>query len=72
MAAVTPAPTADNCIYNPNVINFNTGTKAGQEVFENNIKGLKEENRLTATKKNARVIRRFLENKYKELGKLIT
>ena len=63
MAAVPPAPAADSWVDNTNVGNFNLGTKAGQEIFEKKTKSLKEENRLTATKKDAQDISRLLENK---------
>ena len=72
MAEVPPAPEADSWVDNPNVCNLNKGTKLGQNVFENKTKGLKEENRLTATNKDAQAIRRFLENKFPELGKVVT
>ena len=61
MAAVPTAPAADSWVDNPNVGNFNPVTKAGQRILERKKKGLKEENRLTATKKDAQAIRRFLE-----------
>ena len=63
MAAVPPAPAADSWVDNTNVGNFNPGTKSVQENFENKTKGLKEENRLKATKKDAQAIHRFLEIK---------
>ena len=72
MAAVPPAPAADSWVDNTNVGNFNLGTKAGQEIFEKKTKSLKEENRLTATKKDAQDISRLLENKAPWLGKVIT
>ena len=72
MAAVTPSPAANSWVDNPNVGNFNQGTKLGQEIFENKTKCLKEENHLTATKKDAQAIYRFLENKTPALGKVIT
>ena len=53
MAAVPPAPEADSWFDNPNVGNFNPGTKSGQAILEKKTKGLKEENRLTATNKDA-------------------
>ena len=72
MAAVPPAPSAEIWVDNPNVGNLNTGTKPRQEFFEKKTKGLKEENRLTATKKDSQDIRRFLGNKSRALGKFIT
>ena len=42
MAAVPPAPAADSWVDNPNVGNFNPGTKSGQEIFEKNTKGFRE------------------------------
>ena len=72
MAAVPPAPTADSWVDKPNVGNFNTGIKVGQAIFEKNTKSLKEENRLTATKKDDQAICRFLENKDLALGKVNT
>ena len=72
MAAVPPAPATDSWVDNPNVGHFNKGTKSGQEIFEKNTKGIKEENHLTATKKDAQAIRRLLENKAPELGKVVT
>ena len=72
MAEVPPAPEADSWVDNPNVCNLNKGTKLGQNVFENKTKGLKEENRLTATKKDAQSILSFLENKAPALGKVFT
>ena len=72
MAAVPLAPAADSWVDNPNVGNFNPGTKAGQEIFEKKTQGLKEKNRLKATNKDAQAIRRFLENKASDLGKVVT
>ena len=72
MAAVTPAPAAEIWVDNPNVGNLNTGTKPRQEFFENKTKGLKDENRLTTTKKDAQAILCLLENKYPALVKVIT
>ena len=72
MAAVPPVLAADSWVYNPNDINFNPGTKVGQDIFENKKKGLKEENRLTATKEDSQSIRLFLENKSPTLGKVVT
>ena len=69
MAAEPPSPAADSWVDNPNVGNFNTGTKSGQEIFENKTKCLKEEKLLTATNKYAQAVRRFLENKSPALGK---
>ena len=50
MAAGPTAPAANIWVDNPNVGNFNPGTKAGQAIFEKIPKGLKEENRPTAKK----------------------
>ena len=61
MAAVPPAPVVDSWVDNPNVGNFNPGTKAGQASFKKKTKGINEENRLTAKKKDAQAISRFLE-----------
>ena len=72
MAAVPPAPAADSWVDNLNVGNFNPGTKAGQAIFEKKTKGLMEENRITATKKDANAIHCFLENKAPYLGKVVT
>ena len=72
MSSVPPAPAADSWVDNPNVCNINPGTKSGQAILEKNTKGLKEENRLTATKKDAQAIHCFLENKAPELGKVVT
>ena len=72
MAAPPPAQAADSWVDNPNFVNFNPGTKAGQSIFEKKTKGLKEENCLTATKKDTRAIRIFLENKSPALGKVVT
>ena len=55
-AAVPPSPAAKSWVYNPNVGNINPGKKVGQAIFEKKIKVLKEENRLTATKKDAQAI----------------
>ena len=33
LAAVPPDPVAESWVDNPNVGNFNPGTKAGQEIF---------------------------------------
>ena len=60
MAAVPPVPVADSWVDNTNVGNFNPDTKSGEEIFENKTKGLKEENSLTATKKDAKAIDCFL------------
>ena len=57
MAAVPPAPSAEIWVDNPNVGNLNPGTKPRQEFFENKTKGLQEENRITATKKDSQDIR---------------
>ena len=72
MEAVPPAPAADSWVDNSNVGNFNPGTKSGLAIFEKKTKGLKEENRLTATNKDAQAIHRFFENKYLALGKVVT
>ena len=40
--------------------------------FEKKTKGFKEENRLTATKKDSQAIHRFLVNKSLALGKVVT
>ena len=72
MAAVPPAPAADSWVDNTNVGNFNPGTKSGQAIFENKTKGLKEDNRLTATKKDAQAISLFLENRAPALGKFVS
>ena len=72
MAAVPPAPAADSWVDNPNVGNFNPGKKEGQEIFENNTKDIKEENRLTATNKDAQAIPLLFENKALEAGKIVT
>ena len=72
MAAVPPSPVVDSWVDNPNVGKFNPGTEAGQAIFENMTKGTKEENLLTATNKDAQVIRRFLKNKAPALGKVVT
>ena len=60
MAAVPPAPAANSWVNNPNFGKFNPVTKIGQTIFEKKTKGLKEENRLTATKKDSQAIRCFL------------
>ena len=72
MAEVSPALAADSWVDNTNVGNFNTGTKSGQAIFENKTKDLKEDNRLTATKKDAQAISRFLENRAPALGKFVS
>ena len=72
MAAVLPDPAEDSWVDNPNVGHFDPGAKAGQAIFEKNTKGLKEENRITETKKDAQFIRRFLVNKSLALGKFVT
>ena len=72
IAAVPPSPAADIWVDNPNVGNFNLGKKAGQAIFEKNTKGIKEEKRLTTTKKDAQAILCLLENKYPALVKVIT
>ena len=72
MTAVPPAPAAESWVDNTNVGNFNSGTKAWQAIFEKNTKGPKEENRLTATKKDAQAICCFLGNKAPALGKVVT
>ena len=72
MAEVPPAPATDSWVNNPNVGNFNPGTKSGQAIFENNTKGLKEYKRLTATNKDAQAIRCFLEDRAPDLGKVVT
>ena len=41
MVALPPALAADSWADNPNVGNFNPGTKSGQEIFEKKTKGLK-------------------------------
>ena len=71
-AAVPPDPAEDSWVDNPNVGSFNTVTKVGQEIFENKTKGLKEENGLTATNKDAQAIRCFLEDRAPDLGKVVT
>ena len=71
-AAVPPASAAETWVDNLNVCNFNPGKKSGQAVFEKKRKGLKGENRLIATKKDAQAILRFLENKAPDLGKVVT
>ena len=38
MAAVPPAPQANSLVDNPNVGNFNPGTKSWQEIFEEKTK----------------------------------
>ena len=43
MLAVPPDPTADSWVDNPDVGNFNPGTKAGQAILEKKTKGLKED-----------------------------
>ena len=72
MAAVPPSPAADSWVDNPNVGKFNPGTKSGQLILEKKTKGIKEENRLTATNKDAQAIRRFLENKAPASVKVVT
>ena len=72
MVAVPLAQAAESWVDNPNVGNFNPGKKSGQEIFENNTKGIKEEKRLTTTKKDAQAILCLLENKYPALVKVIT
>ena len=72
MAAVPPALAADSWVDNPNVGNFNPGTKSGQAIIEKKTNGLNEENRLTATKKDAQAIGHLLENKSPELAKVVT
>ena len=72
MAAVPPALAQDSWVDNPNVGNFNTGTKEGHPIFEKRKTFPKEENRLTTTKEDAQAIRRFLENKALALGKVVT
>ena len=71
MAVVPSSPTLDSWVGNPNVGNLNPGTKAGQAIFENKTKGLKQDNHLTETKKDAQAIRHFLENKSPSLGKVV-
>ena len=66
MAAVPPAPTADSWVDSPNAGNFNPARKSGQAIFE------KKTHRLTATKKDAQAICRFLGKKAPELGKVVT
>ena len=63
MAAVPPALAAGVWFDHPNFGNFDPGTNLGQVIFEKNTKGLKGENRLTATNKDSQAIRHFLENK---------
>ena len=72
MKAVPPALEADSWVDNPNFGNFNPGTKAGQVIFENKTKGLKEENCLTATKKDDQAICCFLEDRALLLVKVVT
>ena len=72
MAAVPPTPAAESSVYNPNVGNINPVKKSGQTIFENYKKGLNEENRLTATKKDSWAICCFLNNKSPALGKFVT
>ena len=60
MAAVPQAPEADSWVDNLNVKKSNPGKKSGKAIFEKKKKGLKEENRLTATKKDSQAIRCFL------------
>ena len=72
MAEIPPAPAAEIWVDNPSVGNFNTGTKSGQAIFEKKTIDLKEENCLTATKKDYQAIRRFLYNKSPALGKVVT
>ena len=72
MVEVTPAPAWDSCVDNPSVGNFNLGKKSGQANFEEKTKSFNEENRLTATDKDAQVIFLFLENKAQSLGKFVT
>ena len=71
MAAVPPAPVAYSWDDNPNVGNFNPVTKSGHAIFENNTNGLMEENRLTATMRDAQTIFSFLEIKSPSLGKFL-
>ena len=72
MSAVPPALAADIWVYNPNVCCFTPRTKAGHEILEKKTKGLKEQNRLIATKKDDQAILRFLENKAQDLVKVVT
>ena len=72
MAAPPPAQAADSWVDNPNFVNFNPGTKAGQSIFEKKTKGLKEEKRLTAIKKDAQSICHFLIITAPSLGKMVT
>ena len=72
MSEVPPALAADSWVDNPNVGNFNPGTKAGQAIIEKKTKGLNEENRLTATQKDAQAIGNLLGNKSPALAKVVT
>ena len=72
MAKVPPARAVDSWVDNTNFGNFNPGKKSGQAIFENETKGLKDKNSLTATKKYAQSILSFLENKAPALGKVGT
>ena len=57
---------------NPYHGKFNPSTKAGQAIFENKTKGLPEDERFTATKKDSQGIRRLLQAKYSSLGAVVT
>lgn len=70
--APAPAPAIEKWTENPNLGNFNPGTKSGSEIFKMKSKGLSDDKRLTLDKKDAQTFKRLLEAKSPTLGRVIT
>ena len=75
-APVQPAPANNNdnedwCV-NPMIVDYNPGTRHGQEIFKNKTRGIPEAERFEVIAKEANSLRKLLISKSTVLGGVIT
>ncbi len=66
--APAPAPAIKKWTENPNLGNFNPGTKSGSKIFKMKSKGLSDDRKLTLDKKDAQAFKCLLEAKSPTFG----
>ena len=73
-APVVPAGNNVNTVWssNPNVGNYNPGTRNGQEIFKNKTKGMPEEKKFQVLSTDAEPLKQFFVGKSTSLGGIVT